>query len=114
MLLASIGQQWLKKTVLQRNLPNKQKEDVKAYLSLSKLEAGNSIYADIKAELIRIYAPKPGDAYKKSLSRQLVGLPSQLGYQIVNDVCKKPSKLNGCCCDGAVLAIPGDGISFAG
>ena len=33
------------------------------------------------------------------------GLPSQLGYQIVNDVCKKAAKLNGCCCAGAVLAI---------
>ena len=105
MLLASVNSQWLKKTILQRNLPNKQKEDVKAYLSLSKTEAGNAIYYNIKKELIRIYAPKPGDAYRKALQRQLVGLPSQLGYQIVNDVCKKASKLNGCCCEGAVLAI---------
>ena len=35
----------------------------------------------------------------------MTGLPSQLGYQIVNDVCKKPTKLDGCCCAGAVLAI---------
>ena len=35
----------------------------------------------------------------------MVGLPSQLGYQIVDDVCKKPSKLEGCCCAGAVEAI---------
>ena len=33
MLLASVGSQWLKKTILQRNLPNKQKEDVKSYLA---------------------------------------------------------------------------------
>ena len=35
----------------------------------------------------------------------MTGLPSQLGYQIINDVCKKPVKLEGCCCAGAVLAI---------
>ena len=78
---------------------------MKSYLSLTKTEAGDAIYFNIKKELIRIYAPKPGDAYKKALSRQLVGLPSQLGYQIVNDVCKKATKLSGCCCEGAVLAI---------
>ena len=105
MLLASVNSQWLKKTILQRNLPNKQKEDVKSYLSMSRNEAGAAIYYNIKSELIRIYAPKPGDAYKKALQRQLVGLPSQLGYQIVNDVCKKATKLSGCCCEGAVLAI---------
>ena len=33
MLMASVGSQWLKKTILQRNLPNKQKEDVKSYLA---------------------------------------------------------------------------------
>ena len=105
MLLASIGSQWLKKTVLQRNLPNKQKEDVQAYLELPKTQAGNQIYFDIKQEIIRIYAPKPQTAYKRALGRTMVGLPSQLGHQIVNDVCKKPNKLVGCCCAAAALAI---------
>ena len=35
----------------------------------------------------------------------MVGLPSQLGYQILNDVCKKPVKLTGCCCAAAVEAL---------
>ena len=36
----------------------------------------------------------------------MVGLPSQLGYQLVNDVCKKPAaKLVGCCCAGHVQAL---------
>ena len=44
--------------------------------------------------------------YRKALNRQMVGLPSQLGYQIVNDICKKPVKLSGgCCCEGAALAL---------
>ena len=105
MEMASVGRQWLKKTVLQRNLPIRQKEDVKALLTLQKADAGDDIYHRIKTELIRIYAPKPQDSYRKALERTMTGLPSQLGYQIVNDVCKKTSKLVGCCCSGAVLAI---------
>ena len=105
MTMASVGSQWLKKTVLQRNLPNKQKEDVKAFLTLQKAQAGNHIYLDIKNELIRIYAQKPCDSYRKALTRTMVGLPSQLGYQIVDDVCKMPVKLVGCCCPAAVQAL---------
>ena len=72
---------------------------------MAKTEAGQHIYLDIKRELIRIYAPKPSDSYRKALTRTMVGLPSQLGYQIVDDVCRKPQKLVGCCCAGAALAI---------
>ena len=105
MTVAAIGSQWLKKTVLQRNLPLKQKEDVKALLTLQKVEAGADIYLRIKNELIRIYAPKPQDSYRRALTRTMTGLPSQLGSQIVDDVCKKSVKLDGCCCAGAALAL---------
>ena len=105
LLMASVGSQWLKKTVLQRNLPNKQKEDLKSYLTLTQTEAGNTIYRDIKQELIRLYAPKPCDSYRKALTRTMVGLPSQLGCQIVDDICKKPNKLRGCCCGAAAEAL---------
>ena len=105
MLMATVKSQWLKKTILQRNLPNKQKEDVMDYLTLQKTEAGDDIYHRIKQELTRLYAPKPQDSYKKALARTMTGLPSQLGAQIVNDICKKPNKLQGCCCAAAALAI---------
>ena len=105
MEMAGVGKQWLKKSVLQRNLPVKQKEDVKGFLTLQKADAGNHIYYDIKTELIRINAPKPQDAYNKALSRTMTGLPSQLGYKIIDDICRKPTKLDGCCCAGAALAI---------
>ena len=105
MLMATVKSQWLKKTILQRNLPNKQKEDVKTYLSLPQSTAGDSIYLDIKKELMRIYAPKPTDSFKKALGRTMVGLPSQLGYQLVDDICKKHPKLTGCCCPPAIQAL---------
>ena len=105
MVMATIKSQFLKKTVLQRNLPTKQKGDVKSLLTLTQTEAGDDIYLKIKRELIRIYAPKAKDSYCKALSRTMVGLPSQLGNQIVDDVCKKATKLNGCCCAAAVEAL---------
>ena len=103
--MAGIGQQWLKKTVLQRNLPTKQKEDVKALLSLTQTQAGNNIYYRVKQELLRLYAPKPKDSYNKALTRTMVGLPSQLGNQLVNNVCKKPDKFKDCCCASHVEAL---------
>ena len=104
MTMASVKSQCLKKTVLQRNLPLKQKEDVKELLSTPKEGAG-LIYKKIKTELLRIYAQKPCDTYRKALTRTMVGLPSQLGYQIVNDICKKATKLDGCCCAAAAEAL---------
>ena len=105
MTMATIKSQWLKKTVLQRNLPLKQKEDVKLLLKLTQAQGGANIYFQIKRELVRIYAPKPKDSYCKALTRQMVGLPSQLGNQLVDDVCKRADKLNGCCCAAAVEAL---------
>ena len=40
MLLAGVGSQWLKLSVLRKNLPVKQREDVKSLLRLKKSEAG--------------------------------------------------------------------------
>ena len=66
---------------------------------------GNDIYLKIKTELLRIYSEKPLDSYKKALTRQMTGLLSQLGYQIINDICTKTTKLDGCCCEAATMAL---------
>ena len=71
MEMAGVGRQWLKKSVVQRNLPLKQKEDVKELLTLQKENAGPNIYLNIKNELIRIYAPKPQDTYRRALTRTM-------------------------------------------
>ena len=105
MTMSSVKSQWLKRTILQRNLPNKQKEDVKSLLTLTQTQAGTDIYLRLKQNLVRIYATKPQVSYKKALSRTMTGLPSQLGHQIVDDICKKATKLSGCCCEAAALAI---------
>ena len=106
-MLAGVGSQWLKLSVLRKNLPIKQREDVKSMLRLKKSEAGSSPYYDVKLALIKLYKLKPKDSYKKALGRVLVGLPSQLRKQIVDDVCDRPIKLRGCCCAKAVQALCG-------
>ena len=35
----------------------------------------------------------------------MTGLPSQLGAQIIDDICKKNKKLEGCFCDQAAFAL---------
>ena len=79
MLLAGVQSQWLKFSVLRKNLPVKQREDVKSLLRLKKSEAGPTPYFDVKIALIKIYALRPKDSYKKALGRVLTGLPSQQG-----------------------------------
>ena len=105
MLLAGVGSQWLKLSVLRKNLPVKQREDVKSLLRLKKSEAGRTPYYDTKMQLIRIYEVKAKDRFKKALSRVLTGLPSQLGNQLIEDVCKNGVKLRGCCCADVVHAL---------
>ena len=105
MLLAGVGSQWLKLSVLRKNLPIKQREDVKSLLKLKKSEAGLTPYHDVKMALINLYELKPKDTFKKALGRVLVGLPSQLGKQIVDDICDRHPKLRGCCCAKAVNAL---------
>lgn len=105
MMLSGVGSQWLKLSVLRKNLPIKQREDVKSLLRLKKSEAGLTPYYDVKVALIKLYELKPKDTYKKALGRVLTGLPSQLGSQIADDVCDRPVKLRGCCCAKAVQAL---------
>ena len=105
MLLTSIGSQWLKLSVLRKNLPNKQREDVKSLLRLPQTQAGPHPYYDVKMQLLKLYSIQAKDRFKIAMGRVLTGLPSQLGKQLVDDICKLPIKLQGCCCASAVLAL---------
>ena len=105
MYTCEVKSQWLKRCVLVKNLPPKVQADVKSLLVLKKSEATADLYQKIKKEILRIHAPVKQDTYKKALSRVLVGLPSQLGQQLVNDICDKSVKLTGCCCAKAVYTL---------
>ena len=97
--------QWLKRSILVKNLPPKIQSDVMSLLTLKQTQAPADIYKKVKAEVLRIHAPQKEETFKKALSRVLTGLPSQLGQVLVNDICKKPVKLVGCCCATAVYTL---------
>ena len=105
MFTCGIRSQWMKRVVLVKNLPAKMQADVKSLLVLKQSAAPVDIYKKVKTELLRIYAPKEEETYKKALTRVLVGLPSQLGQVLISDVCKQPVKLQGCCCSRAVWTL---------
>ena len=65
---------------------------------LTKPNAGTDIYKRIKTELLDLFGKKPEDAYIRAKNRVMTGKPSQLGKAILEDLCDKPSKLDGCCC----------------
>ena len=79
--------------------------DVMSLLSIKKSSAPPDLYKKIKDEILRIHAPRKQDTYKKALSRVLTGLPSQLGQELINDICDKDVKLVGCCCAKAVFCL---------
>ena len=105
MFTCQVKSQWLKRCVLVKNLPPKIQADVMSLLSLKKSEAGASIYKQIKDEILRIHAPDCAENFKKALGRVLVGLPSQLGQQLINDVCRKSVKLSCGCCTNVVWTL---------
>ena len=99
MYTCTIKSQWMKRVVLVKNLPPKIQADVKSLLILKQTQAPANIYKLVKTEILRLHAPKEEDTFKKALSRVLTGLPSQLGEQLVTDICKQPVKMScGCCC----------------
>ena len=99
MYQCGVKSQWLKRCVLVKNLPAKIQADVKSLLLIKQSAAPADLYKQIKEEILRIHAPAKEDNFKKALSRVLVGLPSQLGEILINDICTKTPKLTGCCCD---------------
>lgn len=106
MFTCGVRSQWLKRCILVKNLPAKIQSDVKSLLVLKQSQAPADLYKRIKKEILRIHAPRKEDTFKKALSRVLVGLPSQLGQTLINDVCHNDgTKLENCCCAHIVYTL---------
>ena len=103
--LIDVQSQWLKRTALQRFLPIEIKEEVKTLLMVQKDQAGTDIYLRLNGELLDIFGKKPEDDYVRAKNRVLIGKPSQLGKKLIDDICKKDKKLDGCCCGNIVWAM---------
>ena len=98
MEVIGVKSQWVKRIALQQFLPVEIRSEVKSLLMLSKPNAGTDIYKRIKTELLDLFGKKPEDAYIRAKNRVMTGKPSQLGKAILEDLCDKPAKLDGCCC----------------
>ena len=98
--LETIGvkSQWVKRIALQQFLPVEVRAEVKSLMKIQKSAAGDDIYKRIKTELIDLFGQKPEDAYIRAKNRVMTGKPSQLGKAIIEDLCDKDKKLDGCCC----------------
>ena len=96
--LIDVKSQWLKRLAVQRFLPVEIRHEVRDLMLIQKADAGNDIYKKIKTELIDLFGAKPEDCYTRAKNRVLTGKPSQLGKALLNDLCKKSKKLDGCCC----------------
>ena len=73
-------------------------EEVKGILRLDDDELGATPYLTLKTELLSLYSPRPEDCFAKAASRVLVGKPSTLGKQIINDFCLCATPLSSKCC----------------
>ena len=93
-----IKSQWVKRIALQRFLPPEIQLQVKSLLKLLKTQAGDDIYKRLKLKLIHIYGDKPEDAYIRAKNRVMTDKPSQLGEQLIDDLCICDVKLSSGCC----------------
>ena len=104
MAAAGVKKQFTKFQALSSNLPKQVIEAVKPFLRKTEADyTENNSYKLLKTEILRIFGPKPGAAIERALARVMVGPPSQLARELVNDICK--NELNCPCCPAVVEAI---------
>ena len=105
MQFAGLKRQWSKRQVLVQLIPPEYHSDFKNYLQMQEAEAGNLAYYDLKNAIVKQFGTKQADNFDKAISRVMTGSPSQLGKQILNDICPQNKPLTGCHCADTVLGI---------
>ena len=107
MHLESVGvaSQWMKRLILQRNLPPDVIEDLEDLLVRGKVAAGNTAYFDVKTRILEIWGPRPEDVYKVAKSLVMTGKPSQLAKKLINTICPKHPTLVDCCSEPMISGM---------
>ena len=107
MFLESAGckSQWMKRLILQRNLPQDVIEDIQDILSRGKAAAGATAYKDAKSRILQLYGVRKEDRYKKAKGLMLTGKPSQLCRQLINELCPSHPTLEGCCAEATISGM---------
>ena len=105
MQFAGLKNQWSKRQILVQLIPPEFHSDFRQYLQMQETEAGATAYYDLKKAIIKLLGPKKADSFDKAIARVMTGTPSQLGRQILNDICPAVKPLEGCHCEDTVLGI---------
>ena len=105
MQFAGLKKQWSKRQVLVQLIPPEFHTIFRQYLQLQENEAGVDSYYQLKSAIIKHFGPKKADNFDKAINRVMTGTPSQLGREIMHDICPKVKPLTGCCCADTVLGI---------
>ena len=105
MQFAGIKKQWSKRQILIQLIPPEFHSDFRQYLQLQETEAGADSYFRLKTAIIKQFGPKQASNFDKAIARVMTGTPSQLGRQILHDICPAASPLQNCHCANVVLGI---------
>ena len=93
-----INEQWDKKSSIIPLLPESVVEECKPLLRLSQAEAGDTIYKDLKTEILSLYGQRDQDAFKKACALKMTGTPSSFGKQLIHIICPGSKPFVGCHC----------------
>ena len=81
---AGVQSQWVKRLLLQQNLPPDVIVDLEDLFIKNKTEAGATAYKDIKDPINKTYGPRPKEAYRQARDLQMTSKPSQLAKRLIN------------------------------
>ena len=101
-----INRQWDKKNALATMLPADITEEVKPILRLTQDEAGDTIYKDLKTEIISLFGPREEDAFKKAMALRIgTGRPSAFGKKLIHAICPGAKPFENCHCARMVFGF---------
>ena len=100
-----INRQWDRKDAIVPLLPDNVVDECKPLLRLTEAEAGESIYKDLKAEIVSLYGPREEDAFKKAIALKMTGKPSAFGKKLIHIVCPGSRPFTTCHCARMVFGF---------
>ena len=100
-----INEQWSKKDAIVTMLPDDVIEECKPILRLTQQEAGDTIYKDLKTEILKQYGPREEDSFQKAMALKFSGKPSAYGKKIIHLICPGARPFESCHCSRIVYGI---------
>ena len=100
-----INKQWDKKDSIVPLLPDSIVEECMPILRLTQDEAGDTVYKDLKDEIISLYGPKEEDAFQKAMALKMTGTPSSFGKKLTHILCPGAKPFTTCHCARIVYGI---------